>query len=118
MTDGQAEIRPGAAVGFAGLGRMGWPMAARLAAAGYRVTGYDISRSVREAWAAGTGAEAAADPAGAARGAAAVVLMVPDSAAVRDVLGRPGFLEGLAPQGIGRRRAAVAPVRRGRHRLG
>ena len=100
MTDGQATVTPGAAVGFAGLGRMGWPMAARLAAAGYRVTGYDISRAAREAWAAETGSPVAADPAEAAAGSAAVVLMVPDSAAVCDLIGQPGFLGALAPGSV------------------
>ncbi|MGE5131780.1 MAG: NAD(P)-dependent oxidoreductase [Gemmatimonadota bacterium] len=100
MTDAQQPILPGAAVGFAGLGRMGWPMAARRAAAGDRGTGYDISPAARGAWAAETGAAAAADPAGAAAGAAAVVLMVPDSAAVRAVIGQPGFLGALAPGAV------------------
>lgn len=100
MTDMQAAIEPGAAIGFAGLGRMGWPMAARLAAAGYRVTGYDISATTRDQWAAETGGSAAADSVGAAAGAAAVALMVPDSAAVRDVLGQPGFLPALRPGAV------------------
>ncbi len=100
MTDGQAPVTPGAAVGFAGLGRMGAPMAARLAAAGYRVTGYDISAAARGAWATGTGGAVAADPAGVAAGAAAVVLMEPDAAAVRDVAGQPDFLGALAPGAV------------------
>ena len=37
------DIKPGAAVGFVGLGKMGAPMATRLAVAGYQVQGYDVS---------------------------------------------------------------------------
>ena len=36
-----AELGPGATIGFAGLGNMGTPMAARLIAAGYTVIGFD-----------------------------------------------------------------------------
>lgn len=100
MSNAQAAIQPSAAIGFVGLGRMGWPMAARLAANGYRVTGYDISATARDQWAAETGGSAAADSVSAAAGAAAVVLMVPDSLAVRDVLGQPGFLNTLRPGAV------------------
>ncbi len=37
-----AGIGPGAVVGFIGLGKMGAPMATRLAGAGYQVQGYDV----------------------------------------------------------------------------
>jgi 3-hydroxyisobutyrate dehydrogenase len=87
------EITPGAVVGFIGLGRMGTPMAARLAEAGYLVRGYDVSASAREAWAAKCAASPAAaapvsSPAAAVASpaAAAVVLMLPDSSVVRTVL--------------------------------
>jgi 3-hydroxyisobutyrate dehydrogenase len=89
------EIAPGAVVGFIGLGRMGGPMAARLAEAGYRVQGYDVSEQALAAWAA-RGGTPAESPAAAAAGAAAVVLMLPDSAVVRSVLA--GLL-GDAPRG-------------------
>lgn len=90
------EIRPGAAVGFIGLGKMGGPMATRLAGAGYQVTGYDVSEQAVRSWAEQTdGAYPAASLGAAAAGAAAAVLMLPDSAAVRRVLA--GLLPGLAP---------------------
>jgi 3-hydroxyisobutyrate dehydrogenase len=95
--DAQPALQPGAAVAFVGLGRMGQPMAARLAAAGYRVTGYDISPAAAGAWARGAGTTAAGDLAAVAAGAQAAVLMLPDSAAVSDVLRHPGFLAALAP---------------------
>src|SRR5688572_25012972 len=40
----------GTKVAFVGLGNMGWPMAANLAAAGFLVTGIDADRSRAEAW--------------------------------------------------------------------
>ena len=81
------EIEPGAAVGFVGLGRMGTPMATRLAEAGYRVQGYDVSEQAVRSWAErAEGACPAASLDAAAAGAAAVILMLPDSAVVRSVL--------------------------------
>jgi 3-hydroxyisobutyrate dehydrogenase len=81
------EIEPGAAVGFVGLGRMATPMATRLAEAGYRVQGYDVSEQAVRSWAErAEGACPAASLDAAAAGAAAVILMLPDSAVVRGVL--------------------------------
>jgi 3-hydroxyisobutyrate dehydrogenase len=80
-------IRAGATVGFVGLGRMGIPMATRLAQAGYRVQGYDVSEQAVRSWA--ERAESACPAASldaAASGAAAVILMLPGSAVVRSVL--------------------------------
>jgi 3-hydroxyisobutyrate dehydrogenase len=82
-----SEIKPGAGIGFVGLGKMGYPMSRRLAEAGYRVRGYDVSEAGLRSWAERVpGASAAAGPAAAADGAAAVVLMLPDSAVVTSVL--------------------------------
>jgi 3-hydroxyisobutyrate dehydrogenase len=90
MTD---ALAPGATVGFVGLGRMGNPMAHRLAGAGYRVLGYDVSEAARAAWAADVPeAGAAPDLAAAADGADAVILMLPDSSVVSAVLMRDGLL--------------------------
>jgi 3-hydroxyisobutyrate dehydrogenase len=81
-----SEIKPGAGIGFVGLGKMGYPMSRRLAEAGYRVRGYDVSEAGLRSWAERVpGASAAAGPAAAADGAAAVVLMLPDSAVVVDM---------------------------------
>ena len=44
-------IRPGATVGFVGLGKMGGPMATPLAEAGYQVQGYDVSEQAVNSWA-------------------------------------------------------------------
>src|SRR5215831_10875871 len=75
-------IRPGATVGFVGLGKMGGPMATRLAEAGYQVQGYDVSEQAVNSWAErAEGGRPAASLGAAAAGAAAVILMLPDSAA-------------------------------------
>ncbi len=92
--DTDQAIEPGAAIGFVGLGRMGRPMAARLAGAGYRVLGYDVSGPAARAWAEHVADDRAARAvpalADVADGAAAIVLMLPDSAVVTDVLVEPG----------------------------
>jgi len=81
-------IRAGSTVGFVGLGRMGTPMATRLAEAGYRVRGYDVSEQAVSSWAERAGGACpAASLDAAAAGAAAVILMLPDSAVVRRVIG-------------------------------
>ena len=82
------QIAPGAEVGFIGLGKMGFPMSRRLADAGYTVRGYDASEAGLKAWAAatGSGAVVAGSPAEAVAGAAAVILMLPDSSVVTSVL--------------------------------
>jgi len=82
-------------VGFIGLGRMGTPMAARLAGAGYRVQGYDVSEQVRTSWAERVGTTPAVTLRAAADGAATVILMLPDSAVVSRVLDELG--PALAP---------------------
>ncbi len=75
-----------AAIGFIGLGNMGGPMAARLAAAGHNVRGFDTQadalQRLREA-----GGEAAGSLAEAVTGAEAVVTMLPAGEHVRAVLG-------------------------------
>jgi 3-hydroxyisobutyrate dehydrogenase len=86
-------------VAFLGLGAIGRPMAARLAAAP------DISLSVwnrtaarAESFAAESGARHAATPADAARGADLAITCFPVSADVESVLDGPdGLLAGLAP---------------------
>ena len=66
-------------IGFIGLGNMGAPMAANLAAAGHMVTGYDTVASMPGGvTAAGSAAEAAQD-------AEAVVTMLPDGGILRSV---------------------------------
>lgn len=83
-------------VGFVGLGRMGVPMAARLASGGFTVRGYDAVAEARSrASAAGV---PVVDSLATAVDAEVVVLMLPDSSVVQSVVSdarfrlRPGTL--------------------------
>jgi 3-hydroxyisobutyrate dehydrogenase-like beta-hydroxyacid dehydrogenase len=71
---------------FLGLGIMGWPMAANLAAAGHELTVWTRSREKAERFAAEHGARSAATPAQAAAEAGLMVTMLPDSPEVEAVL--------------------------------
>ena len=84
-------------VGFIGLGRMGAPMAARLAAAGHQLAVCDVDAgAVQRFLAAHPAASAAATPRAAAEGADVVITMLPSSAIVAEVLRGPdGALAGL-----------------------
>jgi 3-hydroxyisobutyrate dehydrogenase len=75
-------------VGFVGLGNMGAPMAGRLVEAGFAVRGYDASAAARERFphAVDSLGEVAAET---------VVLMLPDSSAVRRVLLEESLLAAL-----------------------
>lgn len=89
-------IAAGATIGFVGLGRMGAPMATRLARSGYRVLGYDVSEQAAGTWAEqASGGVATHDLSAVAAGAGAIVLMLPDSAVVTDVLVRRQLLAAL-----------------------
>lgn len=75
-------------VGFVGLGNMGFPMAGHLVDAGYQVLGYDVSPQARARF------DGAVDSIAAVAAAPVVILMLPDSDVVTQVLGeftpRPG----------------------------
>ena len=66
-------------IGFIGLGNMGAPMAANLAAAGHQVTGFDLSAPCP------AGVTRADSAEGAATGADVVITMLPDGAILRSV---------------------------------
>ena len=87
----------GQSIGFIGLGLMGRLMSANLAAAGARMTVYDvIAAAVEDAMAAGMGA--ADNPAAVAAAADTAVIMVSDTPAVEAVLfGEGGLVAGLRP---------------------
>jgi 3-hydroxyisobutyrate dehydrogenase len=80
----------GEAIGFVGLGRMGWPMARHLAAAGHRLVVLDAAPERAAAFAREVGAEVAPDLAGLARPSGVIITMLPDGA-VRAVV-----LDGIA----------------------
>jgi putative dehydrogenase len=86
-------------IAFVGLGAMGAPMAENLIRRQFRVTGFDMRESAREALVA-AGGHAAASAKEAAAGAGALVLMVVNAAQARAVLFEGGALEALAPGAI------------------
>lgn len=85
-----------AAVGVIGLGRMGRGMLRTLAEAGGTVLGYDVSDAARSAARSAAGATIVDDPAEVWRRAGVVVLSLPNSGIVADVLTGPA---GLAASG-------------------
>ena len=87
-----------ARIGFIGLGTMGRGMAANLLAAGHELHVHDVRREAVEEFSA-RGATAAASVAEAARDADAVVLMLPDTPQVEEVVLAPGGLVENPPAG-------------------
>jgi 3-hydroxyisobutyrate dehydrogenase len=78
-------------VTFIGIGNMGAPMAGHLVKAGFDVTVFDARPETVERFTARTGAKSAASIAEAARGADALVTMLPNDRIVREVvLGEAG----------------------------
>jgi 3-hydroxyisobutyrate dehydrogenase len=73
-------------IAFAGIGNMGWPMAANLLKAGFDVTVCDVVPGRAASFATETGAKAAATPAEAAAGADCVVIIVPTSKQVGEAV--------------------------------
>src|SRR5690606_23398603 len=74
-------------IGFIGMGVMGAPMAANLAAAGYRLSVFDSDRGRAETAAArGRGIDVATSAAGAAADADIVITMLPNGEVVRQVM--------------------------------
>jgi 3-hydroxyisobutyrate dehydrogenase len=97
-------------LGFAGLGIMGWPMAANLVRAGYDVAVYTRTREKAERFAAEHGARAAATPAEAAEGAAAFISIVPDAPQVEEVLfGPDGAAAALPEDAVALEMSTIAP---------
>lgn len=82
-------------VGFIGLGNMGGPMCSHLLRAGFEVTAYDVQAPALERLVA-EGARAASSVQDCARGAQALITMLPAPPQVEDVLlGSGGAIEAL-----------------------
>ena len=94
----QLPERHMARVGFIGLGRMGLPMASNLCRKGFQLTVYDINPSAINSIEQ-LGAKPAAGIADVAAASDIVVTMLPDSAAVDDVLTGANGAFAHAPQG-------------------
>jgi 3-hydroxyisobutyrate dehydrogenase len=82
------------AVGFIGIGKMGLPMAKRIAAHGHPVHAYDTAAAALKEIAAVSGVQVAKGLADIGRDCEVVILMLPDSAVVKKVLF--GDQDGLA----------------------
>ena len=92
---------PALRVGVAGLGRMGMPMASRLAAEGLLRGVYNRTRANADAFAAATDVASFASPSELAQASNVVVIMVADEAASRSlIVGEGGLLEGLSPGSV------------------
>jgi 3-hydroxyisobutyrate dehydrogenase len=76
----------GGAIGFIGIGNMGWPQAANLARAGRRVVAFDADPSRAERFAAEAGARAAKSLAELGGAVDTVVTMLPTGQIVRQVM--------------------------------
>ena len=93
------------AVGFIGIGTMGWPMAANLVKAGHAVTVLDADAARAARFAAEHGATAAADAATLGRAVDVVVTMLPDGRQVREAItgasaGGASLLSALKPGSV------------------
>jgi 3-hydroxyisobutyrate dehydrogenase len=88
-------------IAFVGLGNMGMPMAAQLAAAGFSLALYDKRSDVMRACADAHGGRIADTLTDAGRGADAAITMLPTDKIVREVvLGEGGLVAALAPGAI------------------
>lgn len=85
-------------IGFVGLGNMGMPMAGHLVAAGYHVAGFDASAAVMRSIAEAGVVAAAPALTAVGEDAAAIILMLPDSDVVEQVLLGDGLLASLTPR--------------------
>jgi 2-hydroxymethylglutarate dehydrogenase len=82
--------------GFIGIGRMGAPMARRLAGGGFAVKAYDVDPEARDRL-AGSGVDLADQPAAVADGAGFVLCSLPTPQITEHVLVLGGVLDALAP---------------------
>jgi 3-hydroxyisobutyrate dehydrogenase len=73
-------------IGFVGIGNMGTPMAGHLVKAGFDVTVYDVRPEAVKAFVSRHGGNTAASVVDVARGADAVITMLPDDKVVRAVV--------------------------------
>ena len=89
-------LQPPARIGFIGVGNMGRRMARRLVEAGYSLQLADTNPSAVNGFIAAHGGTAASSLSALARSVDAVITMLPDGKAVREVVtGKDGLLSGL-----------------------
>jgi 3-hydroxyisobutyrate dehydrogenase len=98
-------------LGFVGLGNMGAPMARHLAAAGFQVVAADSNPAALARFCDAVPCERAASLAHLARDCRLVITMLPDGAAVRQVLlGEAGVAAGLAAGSVVLDMSSAEPV--------
>jgi 3-hydroxyisobutyrate dehydrogenase len=105
-----APVTAPAAIGFIGLGNMGYPMAKRLAAAGYTLFVADLNADAVKKFCAETGATAATDLKALGAASTVVITMLPDGKAVRKVLMDNGAVSGMKPGTILIDMSSCSPV--------
>jgi len=93
------SFTPPATIGFVGLGNMGYPMASRLANAGYKVTVSDLNADVVRQFCEETGADSADSLKALGESSDLIITMLPEGKAVRKVLLGDGdnVMAGLKP---------------------
>jgi 3-hydroxyisobutyrate dehydrogenase-like beta-hydroxyacid dehydrogenase len=97
------------AIGWVGLGKLGLPMAARLAASGRAVSGYDRDEN-RMALASGRGIASAPGLESLARESRIVFTSLPDDGALRAaILGKAGLLAAMHPGAVLAETSTVSP---------
>jgi len=95
------EFLPPESIGFIGLGNMGAPMARHLVAGGYRVVAADTDRATLERFCSSAPCERARTLTDLGRSCRLVITMLPDGAAVRQVLlGEAGVAAALLPGSV------------------
>lgn len=105
------SITPPASIGFVGLGNMGYPMARRLAQAGYKLTVADLNAEALKKFCAETGSSAAANLKQLGQASDVVITMLPEGKAVRKVLlGDEGIASGLKPGAVVIDMSSSSPV--------
>jgi len=95
------EFLPPERIGFIGLGNMGAPMASHLVAGGYRVVAADADRATLERFCGSAPCDRAPTLTDLGRSCRLVITMLPDGAAVRQVLlAADGVAAGLSPGSV------------------
>lgn len=93
-----SKITPPGSIGFVGLGNMGYPMATRLAKAGYKLTVADLNADAVIKFCQATGSIAAQSLQELGESSEVVITMLPEGKVVRKVLmEESGVVSGLKP---------------------
>jgi 3-hydroxyisobutyrate dehydrogenase len=107
----QQQFAPPERVGFVGLGNMGAPMAAHLAAAGYSLVVADTNSAALDRFCGSVGCERMSSLQDMGKSCPLVITMLPDGNAVQQVLlGTQGIASALAPGSVVLDMSSSAPM--------